>query len=140
MCEVFSKRSREIEAWLEATGTPDTPAGRQEAVLATRRNKGEVEHERFDAAWKAEAIAAGWGPDHAEALMAGAQPRRVEARIAEMWSLPEEAFDIDGTPFVSHKVVTPDEWIATVVRQDLTTGESSFTKAQPHPGDSGPSG
>jgi len=130
LCEVFSKRSREIEAWLEATGTPGTPEGRQEAVLATRRNKGEVEHERFDAAWKAEAIAAGWGPDHAEALMAGAQPRRVEARIAEMWSLPEEAFDIDGTPFVSHKVVTPDEWIATVVRQDLTTGESSFTKAQ----------
>ena len=55
LCDRFSKRSREIDAWLEATGTPDDPAGRQAAVLATRRDKPEVEDERFDAAWKAEA-------------------------------------------------------------------------------------
>ena len=39
-------------------------------MLATRRGKPEVEGERFDAAWKAEATAAGWGPDAAEALIA----------------------------------------------------------------------
>ncbi len=44
-----------VDAWLAATGTPDTPEGRQAAVLATRRHKPEVEDERFDAAWKAEA-------------------------------------------------------------------------------------
>ena len=55
----FSKRSTEIDAWLAATGTPDTPAGRQAAVLATRRHKPEVEAGRFDEAWKAEAEAAG---------------------------------------------------------------------------------
>jgi hypothetical protein len=62
LCEAFSKRSREVEAWLEATGTPDDAAGRQAAVLATRRNKPEVEDQRFDAVWKAEALDLGWGP------------------------------------------------------------------------------
>ena len=52
---------------------PTTAAGRQAAVLATRRGKPEVEGERFDAAWKAEAIDAGWGPDDAEALIASVQ-------------------------------------------------------------------
>jgi conjugative relaxase-like TrwC/TraI family protein len=48
LIDAFSKRSDQIEAWLAATGTPDTPAGRQAAVLATRRNKPEMEHERLD--------------------------------------------------------------------------------------------
>ena len=42
--DAFSKRSAEIDAWLAATGTPNTPEGRQAAVLATRRNKPEREH------------------------------------------------------------------------------------------------
>ena len=71
LCDLFSKRSQQITDWLDATGTPDTPAGRQAAVLATRRGKPEVEHERFDTAWKTEAIAAGWGPPQAEALITG---------------------------------------------------------------------
>ena len=69
LLELFSKRSAEIEQWLAATGTPGDSAGRQAAVLATRRGKPEVEHERFDAAWKQEAAALGWGPEHAETLM-----------------------------------------------------------------------
>ena len=70
LIDAFSKRSDQIEAWLASTGTPDTPAGRQAAVLATRRNKPEMEHERLDTHWKAEAIEAGWTPDDAELLVA----------------------------------------------------------------------
>ena len=130
LCDAFSKRSREIEAWLEATGTPDTPEGRQAAVLATRRHKGEVEDERFDAAWKAEALALGWGPDAAEALIAASDPHRVVLSTEGLWRLPDDAVDIDGTPYLGDRVVEPDVWIATVVRQDLTARNSTFTKAQ----------
>ncbi|MGE0307157.1 MAG: MobF family relaxase, partial [Acidimicrobiia bacterium] len=60
--DAFSKRSAEAEAWLAATGTAATGANRQAAVLATRRNKPELEQVRFDVEWKAEAELLGWGP------------------------------------------------------------------------------
>ncbi|MCU1496778.1 MAG: hypothetical protein JWM47_731, partial [Acidimicrobiales bacterium] len=126
LCDVFSKRSREIEAWLEATGTPGDARGRQEAVLATRQGKGEVEHERFDAVWKAEALTVGWGPDAAESLMASTGDRK-RGRSAR-WCLPELACDgHDGVRF--ERVVGADEWIRTVVREELTAGDSTFTRA-----------
>lgn len=97
--------------------------------MATRRHKGEVEDERFDLAWKAEALAAGWGPEAAEALIAASDPHRV-ASIEGLWRLPQDAVDIDGTPYVGDRVVLADVWIATVVRHELTSNESTFTKAQ----------
>ena len=123
LCDRFSKRSAEIEAWLAATGTPDDPAGRQAAVLATRRHKPEAEHERFDAAWKAEAEAAGWGPDHADALIASTTPRRTPG-IAEVWRLPT----VDAaTGEVVDRVVDPEEWI-TALGRTLTEHDSTFTR------------
>jgi conjugative relaxase-like TrwC/TraI family protein len=127
--DLFSKRTWEIEAWLEATGTPNNPEGRQAAVLATRRNKPEVEDERFDVAWKAEALAAGWGPDAAEALLAATAPGRAPT-LEEVWRLPEHGSDEDSTPYLYDRVVDPDVWIATVVRAELTAGDATFTKAQ----------
>jgi conjugative relaxase-like TrwC/TraI family protein len=112
LCDQFSKRSQEIEDWLEATGTPDDPAGRQQAVLATRRNKPEVEHERFDTAWKLEATAAGWGPDAAEALLISG------ATLAP-----------DHVPHLAELLALPSDWIAQVCR-DLTESDSTFTRAQ----------
>ncbi|MFZ6003039.1 MAG: MobF family relaxase [Actinomycetota bacterium] len=112
LCDQFSKRSQQIDDWLEATGTPDDPAGRQQAVLATRRNKPEVEHERFDTAWKLEATAAGWGPDAAEALLSSSAmlaPDEVSARA----ELP----------------VLPSGWSAQVCR-DLTESDSTFSRVQ----------
>jgi conjugative relaxase-like TrwC/TraI family protein len=124
LCDLFSKRSREIDAWMEATGTPADAAGRQAAVLATRRSKPEREHERFDAAWKAEAVEAGWGPAHAEALIAsttvGATPS-----VAEVWRLPVET----GDGVVVDWAVDPEEWIAVVLRS-LTEHDSTFTRPQ----------
>ena len=123
LCDGFSKRTAEIEAWLAATGTPDDPAGRQAAVLATRRHKPEAEHERFDAAWKAEAEAAGWGPDHADALIASSTQRRTPG-IAEVWRLPT----VDAaTGEVVDRVVDPEEWIAVLGRA-LTEHDSTFTR------------
>ena len=53
-CDAFSKRAKEVDAWLETHGRANDPASRQEAVLATRRGKAELEGERFDARWKVE--------------------------------------------------------------------------------------
>jgi conjugative relaxase-like TrwC/TraI family protein len=125
LCDQFSKRSVEIDAWLAATGTPDDPAGRQEAVLATRRGKPEVEGERFDAEWKAEATAAGWGPDAAEALIASTTQRRVPS-VGEVWRLPVHD---DRTGVVTDCTVDPEEWIAEVGRA-TTEHDSTFTRPE----------
>ena len=128
LCDQFSKRSREIEDWLEATGTPNDPAGRQEAVLATRRNKPEVEHERFDTAWKAEALDAGWGPDAAEALIAAAGDGRVPT-VGEVWRLPERVENEAGGSMVVDRMVDPEEWVTHLCRE-LTETDSTFTRPQ----------
>ncbi|MGE3689386.1 MAG: MobF family relaxase [Acidimicrobiia bacterium] len=125
LCDQFSKRSVEIDAWLASTGTPDDPAGRQEAVLATRRGKPEVEGERFDAQWKAEATAAGWGPDAAEALIASTTQRRVPG-VAEVWRLPVHD---DRTGVVTDRTVDPEEWIADLGRA-VTKHDSTFTRPE----------
>lgn len=123
LCELFSKRSREIEAWLDATGTPDDPAGRQEAVLATRRGKPELEGERFDALWKAEAIAAGWGPEQADALIDSTADRRAPD-IDEVWRLPS----IDNySGEIVDRAVDPEDWIAALGRT-LTEHDSTFSR------------
>jgi conjugative relaxase-like TrwC/TraI family protein len=84
LLDQFSKRSKEIEDWLTNTGIPADAAGRQAAVLATRRNKPEVEHGRFDAEWKAEANAAGWGPAEAEALLFSQTPGTL-TQVDDAW-------------------------------------------------------
>ena len=114
LCEKFSKRSQQIADWLEATGTPDDPTGRQAAVLATRKGKPEVEHERFDTAWKLEASTAGWGPAEAEALLASnATPVGVSVRPAVDQPLP----------------TMPPGWIGDIGRL-LTESDSTFTRPQ----------
>lgn len=123
LCEVFSKRSAEVDAWLAATGTPDDPAGRQAAVLATRRGKPELEGERFDAVWKDEATAAGWGPAAADALIASTTERSV-AGVDEVWRIPTVD---DHTGAVVDEVVDPEEWIASVGRA-LTESDATFTR------------
>jgi conjugative relaxase-like TrwC/TraI family protein len=130
LLDEFSKRTREIEDWLAATGTPDTYEGRQAAVLATRRNKPEAEAERFDVAWKAEALAAGWGPDAAEALVASASLDVDEPDLDDLWRFPERAWDEHGTPYLHDRVVEAEEWIAAMVRDDLTANDSTFNRSQ----------
>lgn len=123
LCDQFSKRAAEVDAWLAATGTPDDAAGRQAAVLATRRDKPEAEHERFDAAWKAAAHAVGWGPEHADALIASTTDRHAPG-IDEIWRLPSRD---PHTGAVADRAVCPEEWIAAVARA-LTEHDSTFTR------------
>ncbi len=124
LLEVFSKRTDEIEAWLARTGTPDTPEGRQLAVWATRRAKGEVEHGRFDDGWKLEAIAHGWGPEDAELLVAAAE------RLAEPDpTLPDSRWHYmgrDGIGRTAPTLVEPGAWIAGLL-DDLTAASTTFT-------------
>ncbi len=126
LIDVFSKRTGEIDAWLAATGTPDTPEGRQQAALATRRHKAELEGRRFDDGWKDEADLAGWGPFDAEALIA-ATVAHTAPDFAEVWRLPTVGFDDDGRVDHYDRVVDPDEYIATVLRHDLTADRTTFT-------------
>jgi hypothetical protein len=121
----FSKRSHQIEDWLATTGTPDTPAGRQQAVLATRRRKPEVEHGRFDDDWKAEAIAAGWGPDAAEALVAWYAGRHGPAAHDVPWRVADVVFDEDGAPMHVERLVDAEEWVAGLLRT-LTAADTTF--------------
>lgn len=126
----FSKRSAEIDAWLEGTGTPDTPEGRQTAVLATRRHKGEVEHERFDSAWKLEAIEHGWGPEHAADLVTEASLRLPDGGgYDDTWRLDADLPGPNGTTIRHERLVDPEEWIADLLRRHLTAESTTFTYA-----------
>ena len=129
VCDVFSKRAKEIETWLTATGTPADATGRQAAVLATRRGKPEREGERLDIAWKAEALAAGWGPDAAAELLNTLTPSG-ERRFEGLWRLPEWSLDESGIPVLGDQLVDPDEWIRHLLRRDLTVEDSTFTRPQ----------
>jgi conjugative relaxase-like TrwC/TraI family protein len=129
LCDRFSKRSRERDAWLAATGTASTPRGRQAAVLATRQHKPEVEGERFDAIWKAEALDAGWGPDAAEALIATLTPE-AELPVEGRWRLPEWMPGPDGDPVLHDRLVDPDDWIAHLLETELTLPDATFTRPQ----------
>jgi conjugative relaxase-like TrwC/TraI family protein len=126
LIDAFSKRTSEIDAWLAATGTPDTPEGRQAAVLATRRHKPEMEHARFDAAWKTEADLFGWGPAHADGLIAAGMDRTV-VDFDGVWRLAAVGLDEAGGVEHYERVVDPEEWIAVVLRQDLTADRSTFS-------------
>ena len=125
----FSKRSQERDDWLAAAGMPSTPQRRQAAVLATRRHKPEVEGERFDIVWKAEALDAGWGPDAAEALIASLSPHP-EASLEVRWRLPEWVPGPDGDPVMHDRLVDPDEWAAHLLETELTLPDATFTRPQ----------
>ena len=127
----FSKRSHQIEDWLAATGTPDTPEGRQQAVLATRRRKPEVEHGRFDDDWKTEAIAAGWGPEAAEALVAWYAGRQGPGEKEVPWRAADVVFDEDGAPMHVERIVDAEEWVAGLLRT-LTATDTTFSLSDLH--------
>jgi conjugative relaxase-like TrwC/TraI family protein len=127
--ETFSKRRAEIEAWLATHGHADTPAAAQEATLATRRGKPELEGERLDAGWKREAITAGWGPESAAELVAEAAARTGIDTEEEVWRLPADPL-VDpetGEVVATDRAVTPDEWIADLLRR-LTQASTTFTR------------
>lgn len=124
----FSKRSAEIDAWLATTGTPNDAAGRQEAVLATRRHKPEMEGVRFDAEWKREATEYGWGPEHADRLIAEADELATPG-YQQAWRLDDIGFDEQGNPEQFERCVDPEEWIADLLRRNLTNNNSTFTQA-----------
>ena len=129
LLEVFSKRRAEIEAWLTAHGHADTPAAAQEATLATRRGKPEMESERLDAGWKREAVEHGWGPEHAEQLLAASTHRSVDDGLDRVWRASVPVFDDEHGTGVAHvdRVVTAEEWITALLRQ-VTQTSTTFTR------------
>ena len=128
LLEVFSKRRAEIESWLAATGRADTPQAAQEATLATRRGKPEREGERLDAGWKREAITHGWGPEQAEQLIAQATQTLAVDPVGEVWRLAAVGFDDTGGADHYERTVEPEEWIADLLRRELTQTSTTFTR------------
>jgi len=126
-CDGFSKRSKEIDAWLDAQGRTADPASRQDAVLATRRGKAELEGEKFDARWKTEGVTYGFGPEQAEALICGPETTRNTPTEHEIWRLPEVSVDADGTTYAHDRIVTPEEWIGDLLTNDLCIADATFT-------------
>ncbi len=72
----------------QATGTANDAGRPSGGGAGDPAHKPELEGERFDAAWKTEAVDAGWGPDHAEALIASTTPRRAPD-VGEVWRIPD---------------------------------------------------
>jgi conjugative relaxase-like TrwC/TraI family protein len=128
LIDVFSKRRAEIESWLVSNGRADTRQAAQEATLATRRGKPEREGERLDAGWKREAIAEGWGPDQAEALIDQAGQTVAADPVGEVWRLTAVGFDDTGADDHYERTVEPEEWIADLLRRDLTHTSTTFTR------------
>lgn len=129
-CDAFSKRAKEVDAWLETHGRANDPASRQEAVLATRRGKAELEGERFDACWKLEGARHGFGPEQAEALVFGTRPTPDQRQGSAPWRLPEMSSKDDGTPYVHDRIVPEEEWIADLLRNDLCIADATFTRPE----------
>jgi conjugative relaxase-like TrwC/TraI family protein len=128
LLEVFSKRRAEIESWLAANGRADTPKAAQQATLATRRGKPEREGERLDAGWKREAITHGWGPDEAEHLITQATQTIATDPVGEVWRLEAVGFGEAGGVDHYERTVDPEEWIADLLRRDLTQTSTTFTR------------
>lgn len=129
-CDAFSKRAKEVDAWLETHGRANDPASRQEAVLATRRGKAELEGERFDARWKVEGARHGFGPEQAEALVFGTRPTPDQRQDSAPWRLPEMSINDDGTPYIHDHIVPEEEWIADLLRNDLCISDATFTRPE----------
>ena len=129
-CDAFSKRAKEVDAWLETNGRANDPASRQEAVLATRRGKAELEGERFDARWKVEGARHGFGPEQAEALVFGTRSTPDRGEDSAPWRLPELSIDRSGTPYLHDRIVPEEEWIADLLRDDLCVSDATFTRPE----------
>ncbi len=124
---VFSKRRTEINNYLNATGTPSDGAGRQAAALATRRSKSEQESTAgLSQRWRTEAVGAGWGPVEVDVLLGAGRPRGSVDYDAGVWRFPTTWFDQDGAAHQGERAVDPEEWIADVLRKDLTNDRSTF--------------
>ncbi|MCU0310712.1 MAG: relaxase domain-containing protein [Acidimicrobiales bacterium] len=123
----FSKRSAEIDAWLDDHDRGHDPASRQQAVLATRRGKAEMEDERLDLGWKLEGATLGFGPEHAEALIAECHP--IQTRHPQTWALPELSVGADGAPSTQAQTTSVEGWIADLLCTDLVTRDATFTVA-----------
>ena len=119
----------EIEAWLAATGTPDTPEGRQAAVLATRRQQARSGARTVRRRLEGRSRTLGWGPATAERSdrrQRPPQPGRLRRRRGG--SRPSAS---TSTADAEHfeRIVDPEEWIADLLRRDLTVDRSTFTHA-----------
>ncbi len=122
---VFSKRRAEIDAYIAATGTPADGDGHERAALATRRSKGEQETTvGLSQRWRDEAIDNGWGPVEANDLIGAA---RDGVAVDDAWRLPTVWFDESGVAQNGDRLVDAEEWLADVLRRDLTNESSTFT-------------
>ena len=126
LLEVFSKRRAEIESWLASNGRADTRRP-QDATLATRRGKPDAKR-AVDAGWKREKRSPKVGPDQAERLIVQATQTVAADPVGEVWRLAAVGFDESGDADHYERTVEPEEWIADLLRRELTQTSTTFTR------------
>lgn len=67
--EAFSRRRRQLEAWREEQGLPDTAAAREVAVLATRSPKRDHPLDKLVGEWRQRALEVGLTPERIVGMM-----------------------------------------------------------------------
>ena len=118
----FSQRRIQIEEWLDAHGRSGVIAA-QQATLATRTRKADVDQVGLDVEWKQRATALGWGPAELETLLAHAKPGR--ARRRERWVIPAHE---TGGQVVGERLTRFEGWLSWLLDTQLTAHESTFTR------------
>ena len=95
--EEFSRRRRQLEAWREEHGLPDTAAAREVAVLATRSPKRDHPLDQLVGEWRQRAAKVGLTPDRIVGMMARsrdvtpANPEALFERLASAEGLTAQA-------------------------------------------------
>ena len=123
---LFSTRRQQIEEWLEEHGRTG-PIAAQEATLATRNAKTDIDPVALDAAWKQQATDLGWGATELETLLAHMKP--TEANISDNhWLIPAQPAPTTGGTGTPERPASFDEWIARLLDTRLTANDSTFDR------------
>jgi conjugative relaxase-like TrwC/TraI family protein len=123
---LFSTRRQQIEEWLEEHGRTG-PVAAQEATLATRTAKTDIDPVALDAAWKQQAADLGWGPAELETLLAHTTPTTTNDSD-DQWLIPAQPSQSAGGSGTPERVATFDEWIANLLDARLTANDSTFDR------------
>ncbi len=100
---LFSKRRQQIENELARTGTTG-PAAAAQATLATRDERGSFDPDGIEASWHAQALAAGWGADHLDRLLAHPTGPATEPALDDLVAIvARRLIDTDST-FTRHDI------------------------------------
>jgi conjugative relaxase-like TrwC/TraI family protein len=117
VCDLFSKRSDEISAYLAESGHADTYRARQVAARESRAVKRHTGVDDLMPTWQAELVATGWCVERLSAALEAARTTPgLPAPLSRqrMDGLAAEVLHIDGDLMANHKVFTRTHLVTAV--------------------------